>query len=60
MGFGRPKNVPVYLVKPELVAEVKFAEWTDEGHLRAPSFLGLREDKAASEVRREELARGAG
>ena len=54
--FGRPKNVPVFYVRPELVAEVKFAQWTDEGILRAPSFLGLREDKAPSEVRREEVA----
>ncbi len=54
MTFRRPKNVPVYFVKPELVAVVKFAQWTDEGILRAPSFLGLREDKAPWDVRREE------
>jgi bifunctional non-homologous end joining protein LigD len=54
--FKRPKNVPVYFVKPELVAQVKFAQWTDEGILRAPSFKGLREDKAPLEVRREEAA----
>jgi bifunctional non-homologous end joining protein LigD len=35
------------------VAEVEFAEWTHDGRLRAPSYLGLREDKAAGEVRRE-------
>ena len=36
-----------------LVAEVEFAEWTHEGRLRAPSYLRLREDKAAADVRRE-------
>jgi bifunctional non-homologous end joining protein LigD len=40
-------------VEPQLVAEVEFAEWTREGRLRAPVFLGLREDKAPAEVRRE-------
>ena len=51
--FGRPKDVPIYWAKPELVARVKFAEWTNDGHLRAPSFLGLRDDKAARDVHRE-------
>ncbi len=40
-------------VQPKLVAEVKFAEWTHDGHLRAPVYLGLRDDKAAREVRAE-------
>jgi len=40
-------------VRPELVAQIKFANWTEEGRLRAPVFLGLREDKAAPEVNRE-------
>jgi bifunctional non-homologous end joining protein LigD len=40
-------------VNPRLVAEVGFSEWTSAGMLRHPRFLGLREDKAASEVRRE-------
>ncbi|HEX3633469.1 MAG TPA: DNA ligase D [Casimicrobiaceae bacterium] len=40
-------------VRPVLVAEVSFAEWTDDGTLRHPSFLGLRADKRASEVVRE-------
>jgi bifunctional non-homologous end joining protein LigD len=43
----------VIWVEPELVAEVEFAEWTHDGRLRAPSYKGLREDKAAAEVRRE-------
>lgn len=37
-------------VKPELVAQVKFANWTQENRLRAPVFLGLRNDKPADEV----------
>jgi bifunctional non-homologous end joining protein LigD len=41
-------------VEPKLVCEVRFAEWTHDGHLRAPVFEGLRDDKAAREVRREE------
>jgi bifunctional non-homologous end joining protein LigD len=39
---------------PELVAEVEFREWTDGGQLRAPSYKGLRDDKAAELVVREE------
>jgi bifunctional non-homologous end joining protein LigD len=37
-------DVPVVWLKPELVAEVKFAEWTPDGSLRAPVFLRLRDD----------------
>ena len=40
----------VHWVKPELVAEVSFAEWTNEGLLRQAVFHGLREDKAAKSV----------
>jgi bifunctional non-homologous end joining protein LigD len=40
-------------VDPKLVAEVGFSEWTSAGLLRHPRFLGLREDKAARQVRRE-------
>ena len=39
--------------EPELVAQVGFSEWTRDGRLRHPRFLGLRDDKAASEVVRE-------
>ena len=42
-------------VEPELVAEVEFREWTSTGVLRAPSYKGLREDKDAGEVVREEV-----
>jgi bifunctional non-homologous end joining protein LigD len=37
-------------IKPQLVAEIAFAEFTDDGILRHPSFMGLREDKPASQV----------
>ena len=43
-------------VEPELVAEVAFTEWTDDGRLRHPSFQGLREDKPAREVEQEKPA----
>jgi bifunctional non-homologous end joining protein LigD len=45
-------------VAPELVAQVRFATWTADGLLRQAAFQGLREDKAAGEVRREESAAG--
>jgi bifunctional non-homologous end joining protein LigD len=41
-------------VEPKLVAEVEFVEWTHDGRLRAPSYQGLREDKEAEDVHREE------
>jgi bifunctional non-homologous end joining protein LigD len=41
-------------VKPELVAQIAFAEWTRDGRLRHPRYLGLRDDKPAREVVREE------
>ncbi|HEX9380686.1 MAG TPA: DNA ligase D [Gaiellaceae bacterium] len=44
----------VIWVEPELVCQVEFAEWTHDGRLRAPSYKGLREDKPAEDVRREE------
>jgi len=44
----------VIWVEPKHVVQVEFAEWTHDGRLRAPSYKGLREDKSADEVRREE------
>lgn len=51
----------VHFVRPELVAEIKFSEWTHETaeggmKLRAPVFMGLREDKSPKECRLEEAA----
>ncbi|WP_237758218.1 DNA ligase D, partial [Anaeromyxobacter sp. PSR-1] len=46
-------------VRPELVAEVAFTEWTGDGKVRHPSFQGLREDKRAAEVVREAPAAAA-
>jgi bifunctional non-homologous end joining protein LigD len=43
----------VQWVKPRLVCEVSFAEWTDDDQQRQTVFLGWREDKAAEEVVRE-------
>lgn len=40
-------------LKPTVVAQVRFVEWTAEGHLRHAAFLGLRSDKDARQVRRE-------
>ena len=52
-----PEKVPdaanTTWVKPKLVAEVKFTEWTEAGEMRHPVFLGLRTDKPAIEVTRE-------
>lgn len=42
-------------VKPDLVAEVRFTEWTSDGLLRQPVYLGLRSDKKARDVRREDV-----
>jgi bifunctional non-homologous end joining protein LigD len=43
-------------VKPVIVCQVKFTEWTRDDRLRHPVFLGIREDKAASEVIREKAS----
>jgi bifunctional non-homologous end joining protein LigD len=48
------RKADVVWVEPKLVVEVEFSEWTHDGHLRAPSYKGLREDKSPADVRREE------
>jgi bifunctional non-homologous end joining protein LigD len=48
-----PLRKNVHWVKPRLVAQIGFAEWTGDGRLRHPRFLGLRRDKKAKEVVRE-------
>jgi bifunctional non-homologous end joining protein LigD len=49
----RVRKGDVQWVEPRLVAQVRFSEWTHDGHLRHPAYLGIREDKEAAEVRRE-------
>jgi len=55
--FDPPPPRPIarlaHYVRPELVAEVEFGEWTGEGILRHPSYLGLRDDKNPTDVVRE-------
>src|SRR6476646_7249472 len=56
--FGTVPKMPrvrkgdVQWVEPKLVAQVRYGEWTHDGHLRHPAYLGLREDKDADEVTR--------
>lgn len=46
-------NASVTWVRPELICEVKFAEWTDDGQMRQPIFIEFREDKKPEEVIKE-------
>jgi bifunctional non-homologous end joining protein LigD len=50
----RIRKGDVQWVDPQLVAQVRFGEWTHDGHLRHPAYLGIREDKEAGEVTREQ------
>lgn len=50
---ARPIPRGTHWIRPELVAQTGFAEWTDDGRLRQPRFLGLRDDKRPGEVVRE-------
>jgi bifunctional non-homologous end joining protein LigD len=49
----RVRKGDVQWVEPQLVAQVRFGEWTHDEHLRHPSYLGIREDKEAGEVTAE-------
>jgi DNA ligase D-like protein (predicted ligase) len=49
----RPIPRGTHWVKPQLVAQIGFAEWTTDGRLRQPRFLGLRDDKKPKDVVRE-------
>lgn len=51
-----PRGAGVHWVRPQLVAEVEFTEWTHDEHMRHPVFQGLREDKDAREVVHERPA----
>lgn len=50
------ENEPAHWVKPKIVVEVKFNEWTSDGKLRQPIFLGVRDDKNPRDIVREETA----
>jgi bifunctional non-homologous end joining protein LigD len=52
-------NERAHWVRPDLVAQVRFTEWTDDQKLRHPVYLGLRDDKTAAEVVREDMAKRA-
>ena len=52
---GRQPARGAHFVKPRLVAEIEFGEWTRDGRLRHPRYLGLREDKPADDVVRERV-----
>ena len=49
-------NEPATWVRPKIVVEVKFSEWTDDNRLRQPIYLGTRDDKDAREVTRESIS----
>lgn len=51
-----PKEKGAHWIKPELVAQIKYSEWTETGSLRHPVFIALREDKDPKKVTRERAA----
>lgn len=51
-----PRERGAVWVRPAIVAELRFTEWTSDGKLRHPTFLGVREDKSPADVRRERPA----
>jgi len=58
-GMGAGEWRAVHWVKPEILCEVAFTEWTEDGRIRHPSFQGLREDKDAAEVKQEKPMKSA-
>jgi ATP-dependent DNA ligase len=53
MGVHAGTDERVGVDPTELIAQIEFTEWTPDGHLRQPKFIGLREDKDPWEVVRE-------
>ncbi|GAC1388991.1 MAG: non-homologous end-joining DNA ligase [Vulcanimicrobiaceae bacterium] len=55
--FAEPvkANTPAHFIEPKLVAQIRFTEWTRDGVMRHPAFLGLRADKKPSECVREKV-----
>jgi len=56
---GEPETKQVHFVTPKLVCEVAFAEWTENNRLRHPRYKGLRRDKNAEDVHKEEESQAA-
>ena len=59
-GLTKAKMMECRWLKPVLVAQIEFLEWTSDSHLRHSRFVGLREDKRATEVTREEIVSDSG
>ena len=57
-GLTRAEMKRCTWLRPELVCQVRFTEWTSDGGLRHPVFLGLRDDKKAEDVVREQVVAG--
>jgi bifunctional non-homologous end joining protein LigD len=53
--WARGNRGEVHWVKPNAVVEVAFSEWTPDGHVRHPTFRGIREDKPAKDISRERV-----
>jgi len=53
VGLNAAKMKDCRWLKPLLVGQFEFVEWTEDGHLRHSRFMGLREDKKPTNVRRE-------
>jgi DNA ligase D-like protein (predicted ligase) len=52
-GLTADKMAECHWLKPQLVAQIEYADWTDVNHLRHSKFIALRDDKSATDVRRE-------
>jgi bifunctional non-homologous end joining protein LigD len=52
-GLTATKMAECRWLKPQLVGQFEFVQWTEDGHLRHSRFMGLRVDKSPTDVRRE-------